>query len=275
MAIIEVNFISKCLMRTVTFNAIIPVDKFGPQAENAEQKPLKTLYLLHGIFGNYTDWVNGTRIQAWAEANDLAIIMPSGENRFYLDDEKSGELYGEFIGKELVEFTRKLFPLSDKREDTFIAGLSMGGYGAIRNGLKYAESFGCVIGLSAALVHDTWKDADNSAPIFTFRRNYYEAIFGEYDKVKGSDKDPKALLLKLKEEGRPVPKMYLCCGTEDDLVTANRDFRDFLNENGVDLTYVEGPGKHDWVFWDTYIKKVLDWLPLNRTGAGINSGNVK
>ena len=275
MAIIEVNFISKCLMRTVTFNAIIPVDKFGPQAENAEQKPLKTLYLLHGIFGNYTDWVNGTRIQAWAEANDLAVIMPSGENRFYLDDEKSGELYGEFIGKELVEFTRKLFPLSDKREDTFIAGLSMGGYGAIRNGLKYAENFGCVIGLSAALVHDTWKDADNSAPIFTFRRNYYEAIFGEYAKVKGSDKDPKALLLKLKEEGRPVPKMYLCCGTEDGLVTANRDFRDFLNENGVDLTYVEGPGKHDWVFWDTYIKKVLDWLPLNRTGAGINSGNVK
>ena len=275
MAIIEVNFISKCLMRTVTFNAIIPVDKFGPQAENAEQKPLKTLYLLHGIFGNYTDWVNGTRIQAWAEANDLAVIMPSGENRFYLDDEKSVELYGEFIGKELVEFTRKLFPLSDKREDTFIAGLSMGGYGAIRNGLKYAENFGCVIGLSAALVHDTWKDADNSAPIFTFRRNYYEAIFGEYDKVKGSDKDPKALLLKLKEEGRPVPKMYLCCGTEDGLVTANRDFRDFLNENGVDLTYVEGPGKHDWVFWDTYIKKVLDWLPLNRTGAGINSGNVK
>ena len=275
MAIIEVNFISKCLMSTVTFNAIIPVDKFGPQAENAEQKPLKTLYLLHGIFGNYTDWVNGTRIQAWAEANDLAVIMPSGENRFYLDDEKSGELYGEFIGKELVEFTRKLFPLSDKREDTFIAGLSMGGYGAIRNGLKYAENFGCVIGLSAALVHDTWKDADNSAPIFTFRRNYYEAIFGEYDKVKGSDKDPKALLLKLKEEGRPVPKMYLCCGTEDGLVTAKRDFRDFLNENGVDLTYVEGPGKHDWVFWDTYIKKVLDWLPLNRTGAGINSGNVK
>lgn len=275
MAIIEVNFISKCLMRTVTFNAIIPVDKFGPQTENAEQKPLKTLYLLHGIFGNYTDWVNGTRIQAWAEANDLAVIMPSGENRFYLDDEKSGELYGEFIGKELVEFTRKLFPLSDKREDTFIAGLSMGGYGAIRNGLKYAENFGCVIGLSAALVHDTWKDADNSAPIFTFRRNYYEAIFGEYDKVKGSDKDPKALLLKLKEKGRPVPKMYLCCGTEDDLVTVNRDFRDFLNENGVDLTYVEGPGKHDWVFWDTYIKKVLDWLPLNRTGAGINSGNVK
>ena len=151
MAIIEVNFISQCLMRTVTFNAIIPADKFGPQAA-AQQKPFKTLYLLHGI-------------QAWAEANDLAVIMPSGENRFYLDDEKSGERYGEFIGRELVEFTRKLFPLSDRREDTFIAGLSMGGYGALRNGLKYAETFGCVAGLSSALIYAGLKDSDNSAPV--------------------------------------------------------------------------------------------------------------
>lgn len=109
MAIIEVNFISKCLMRVVTFNAIIPVDKFGPQAENAEQKPLKTLYLLHGHFRQL--YGLGKRARAFRRgrrANDLAVIMPSGENRFYLDDEKSGELYGEFIGKELVEFTRKL-----------------------------------------------------------------------------------------------------------------------------------------------------------------------
>lgn len=273
MAIIEVNFISQCLMRTVTFKAIIPADKFGLQTRG-EQKPFKTLYLLHGIFGNYTDWVNGTRIQAWAEANDLAVIMPSGENRFYLDDENSGELYGEFIGRELVEFTRKLFPLSRKREDTFIAGLSMGGYGAIRNGLKYAENFGCIAGLSSALVYDTWKDSDNSAPIFTFRRKYNEAIFGDYDKVAGSDKDPKALVRLLKKEGRAIPKMYMCCGTEDSLVGVNRKFRDYLLENGVDLTYEEGPGVHDWVFWDAYIKRILEWLPLGEAVAGVNSGNV-
>jgi len=274
MAIIEVNFISECLMRTVTFNAIIPADKFGPGPKK-EQKPFKTLYLLHGIFGNYTDWVNGTRIQAWAEANDLAVIMPSGENRFYLDDEHSGELYGEFIGKELVEFTRKLFPLSTKREDTFIAGLSMGGYGAIRNGLKYAENFGCIAGLSAALVHDTWEHSDNSSPAFTFRRKYNEAIFGPYEKVKGSDKDPKALVMKLIEEKKEIPNIYLCCGTEDGLISRSRDLRDFLIENNVPVTYEEGPGKHDWVFWDTYIKKILAWLPLNEAQAGINSGNVK
>ena len=274
MAFVQVNFVSKCLMRTVTINAIIPVDKFGPGAENAEQKPFKTLYLLHGILGNYTDWVNGTRIQAWAEAKNLAVIMPSGENRFYLDDAHSGELYGEFIGQELVEVTRKLFPLSTKREDTFIAGLSMGGYGAIRNGLKYAENFGCVAGLSAALVHYGWQDSDNSAPVFIFRRTYNEAIFGDHDKVLGSDKDPKALLEKLQAENRPVPKMYMCCGTEDSLIGANRDLRDFLTEKGVDLTYAEGPGRHDWEFWDTYIKKILDWLPLDDGAQGINSGNV-
>ena len=273
MAIIEVNFISQCLMRTVTFNAIIPADKFGPQAA-AQQKAFKTLYLLHGIFGNYTDWVNGTRIQAWAEANDLAVIMPSGENRFYLDDEKSGERYGEFIGRELVEFTRKLFPLSDRREDTFIAGLSMGGYGALRNGLKYAETFSYVAGLSSALIYAGLKDSDNSAPVFTFRRRYYEAIFGDLEHIVGSDKDPKALFRKLREENRPLPKLYMCCGTEDSLLAANRDLRDDLLANGADLTYEEGPGGHDWVFWDTYIRKILDWLPLGEAKAGVSSGNV-
>ena len=89
MAIVDVNFISESLMRTVTFKAIIPSDKFGFNVKR-ERKEFKTLYLLHGIFGNYTDWVSGTRIQAWAEANDLAVIMPSGENHFYLDDENTG-----------------------------------------------------------------------------------------------------------------------------------------------------------------------------------------
>lgn len=272
MAIVEVNFVSQCLMRTVTFRAILPVDKFGPAA--AEQKPFKTLYLLHGILGNYTDWVNGTRIQSWAEEKNLAVIMPSGENRFYLDDPISGELYGEFIGRELVEVTRRMFPLSDKREDTFIGGLSMGGYGSIRNGLKYAETFGCITALSAALVHVGWDKSDDSGPAFIFRRSYHQAIFGDHDKVLGSDKDPKALVEKLIAEGRPVPKMYMCCGTEDSLIGVNRDLRDFLLQKGVDLTYEEGPGSHNWVFWDTYIRKILDWLPLDDAAAGMNSGNV-
>ena len=77
MALVQVNFISRSLLRTVTINAIIPVDKIG--VEKTSDKPFKTLYLLHGIFGNYTDWVTGTRIQRWAEKHNLAVIMPSGE----------------------------------------------------------------------------------------------------------------------------------------------------------------------------------------------------
>ena len=92
-------------MRTVTINAIIPVDK----KLNQPNKKFKTLYLLHGIFGNYTDWVCGTRIQRWAQDHDLAVIMPSGENKFYVDNENSHEYYSQFIGEELVSITRAMF----------------------------------------------------------------------------------------------------------------------------------------------------------------------
>ena len=153
MALMEVNFFSKALMRPVTMNVILPADKvfFGEETEE-ENKPFKTLYLLHGVMGNYTDWVTGTCIKRWAEEKNLAVVMPSGANMFYMDHPNANENYSEFIGKELVKITRRMFPLSHKKEDTFIAGLSMGGYGAIRNGLKYHDTFGYIIGLSSALI---------------------------------------------------------------------------------------------------------------------------
>ena len=134
MAVFQVNFMAETLGRTVPLFAILPTDKsYLPGMERREEgKPYKTLYLLHGIVGNYTDWIYGTRIQRWAEERDLAVVMPSGDNSMYLDH--AVDRYGEFIGKELVEFTRKTFPLSGKREDTYIGGLSMGGFGALRNG---------------------------------------------------------------------------------------------------------------------------------------------
>ena len=130
MALIKVDFFSQSLMRTVTINALIPVDKVIEEEQEFKRKQYKTLYLLHGIFGNYTDWICGTRIQRWAQDHDLAVIMPSGENKFYVDNEKSHEYYSKFIGEKLVDVTRRLFPLSKQKEDTFIAGLSMGGYGS-------------------------------------------------------------------------------------------------------------------------------------------------
>lgn len=275
MALIQVNFMSQSLMRTVTVNVILPVDKITfPGMPVKEITAYKTLYLLHGIFGNYTDWISGTRIQRWAEEKNLAVVMPSGENRFYIDQEKGHELYGEFIGKELVEITRKMFPLSHKREDTYIAGLSMGGYGALRNGLKYHDTFGCIAGLSSALIVDGLKERTNEAPFFIEGRDFAEQIFGKLEDVEESDKNPAWLVKKLGKEGASIPRIYMACGTEDSLLERNRAFCKMLKDAGADVTYEEGPGGHEWDFWDRYIRRVVEWLPLEEKFAGINSGNV-
>ena len=253
MALLQANFYSNSLCRQATFNAIIPVGK---------QKPLKTLYLLHGLSGNYMDWLSCTRIAYWAESRNLAVIMPSGDNSFYVDNDNALAMYGDYFGRELVEATRELFPLSDKRQDTFIAGLSMGGYGAIRTGLKYHKTFGALAALSSALVVEGAVTSTNDTPTIIGRRSYFESVFGDLNKLVGSDKDPKTLITSMKNSGVDIPAIYMCCGTEDFLLETNRDFHRFLDEQNISHTYVEGAGAHTWEFWDEYILKVLDWLPL-------------
>lgn len=271
MAFLQVNFISKALFRTVPLNVILPTDKIFA-GETREKKPFKTLYLLHGLLGNYTDWVNHTRIQEWAEAKNLAVVMPSGDNSFYVDNPVSKN--GEFIGQELLDATRDMFHLSHKREDTFIAGLSMGGFGALRNGLVYHRNFGYIAGLSSA-VH-LFED-----PLEAEGRNIgsEDAAFGSMRDAIKTDKNPRVAfenLLKEKEADPSVefPKIYLACGTEDHLVISNRKYKKMFEDAGIDLTYEEGPGAHNWDFWNTYIQRVLDWLPLEESKQGLSSGNV-
>ena len=267
MAFITVNYLSNALFRTVPVNVILPADKYSADSrEYLSNPPYKTLYLLHGLLGNYTDWVNGTRIQRYAEERNLAVVMPSGDNSFYVNGVISNNDYGEFIGKELVEMTRRMFPLSEKREDTFIAGLSMGGFGALRNGLKYADTFGYIASLSGAL-HILDEDAIEIGGEST--------VFGNLEEARRSDKNPRILLEKLAHEGREIPKIYMACGLQDDLLDANRKYRELILKAGADLTYVEEDGAHEWDFWDRHIKKVIEWLPLDDPESGINSGNVK
>lgn len=272
MALIQVDFISRCLHRKVTFRAIVPTDRTSALGYVEASKPFQTLYLLHGLWGNYQNWVAETAIVRWAEDRNLAVIMPSGENSFYIDNEARCELYGEFIGREIVEQTRALFPLSHKREDTFIAGLSMGGYGAVRNGLKYHETFSHIAALSSAFIlryaqtPEKMPLAVSGQDIFP-NRSYAESVFGDLSKVMGSDMDYEALVKKLKAERADIPKIYLACGTEDYLIEENRAYRDFLHNEDVDFVYTESPGIHDWNFWNEYIEKVLDWLPLDEPAA--------
>jgi S-formylglutathione hydrolase FrmB len=254
MALIQMNYNSKALFRTVPVNVILPADRFDLDTDTyTEDKncKYKTLYLLHGLLGNYTDWVSYTRIHRWAEEKNLAVVMPSGDNSFYFKSRTPWNDYETFIGEELVDMTRRMFPLSDKREDTFIAGLSMGGYGALRNGIVFSDTFGYAAGLSSAL--NLFDDLSEDANI---------GLFDNLGEASYTDMNPKIAVKDMLREKRSIPEIYMACGTKDGLMKANTDFRDFLQENGICVTWDEGDYGHEWDFWDLQIKKVLDWLPL-------------
>lgn len=269
---------AETLGRTVPLTVILPTDKvyFEGAERREEGKPYKTLYLLHGIVGDDTDWLYGTRIARWAAEKNLCVVMPSGENMFYIDQPDAGNYYGEFIGRELVEFTRRTFPLSRKREDTYIGGLSMGGYGAIRNGLKYSDTFGACVGLSSALIVDETLPIENPDPKFpSDRQEWKQTVFGkDLEAVLTTDKNPRVLVKELVKSGKSIPDLFLACGTEDFLIDKNRSFVSFLEEQGVPVHFETAPGGHEWDFWDSFIKKALDWLPLEEGSAGRSSGNV-
>lgn len=254
MALIQVNYLSKALFREVPVNVILPVDRFDADTNrylNGKDRKYKTLYLLHGLLGNYTDWISQTRIQKWAEEKNLAVVMPSGDNAFYFNSRTPWNDYGTFIGEELVDVTRRMFPLSEKREDTFIAGLSMGGFGALRNGIVYSNNFSHVAGLSSA-VH-IFEDTSEEANI---------GLFDNIEEASKTNKNPWVAVEEMISEKRPIPKFYMACGTKDDLMPANISFRNYLQEKGIEVTWDEDDYGHDWDFWDSQIKKVLDWLPL-------------
>ena len=272
MALIQVNYLSKALFRTVPVNVILPSDKISFETLDYQGVPAggyPTLYLLHGLLGNYTDWVSGTRVQRWAEDAGLAVVMPSGDNAFYIPGQAANSDYGAFVGEELPRVMRDMFPLSRRREDTFIAGLSMGGFGTLRNGMKYAETFSRLAAFSSGIHFFD--------PGFTSLAGE-ETVFGDLEEAAKTDKSHYVVLEQLKARVAAgeveAPKFWMSCGTEDSLMPANLKFRDMLREAGFDVTWDEEPRGHDWDFWDSQIKKVIDWLPLGAADATLGSGNV-
>lgn len=274
MALMQINLFSSSLMRTVPIQVILPADKLTPPSvKPREDKPYPTLYLLHGIFGNCTDWLSNTRLMRYAEENDLAVVMPSGDNAFYVDQTNVNNNYGIFVGKELVELTRKMLPLSHRREETFIGGLSMGGFGALRNGLKYSETFGRIIALSSALIVEGLTNRTNETPFFIERRDYAEAIFGNLENVMDSDKNPAFLARQIAKNHGSFPEIFMACGEQDSLLPANEAFMRLLLSLHANVTFETAPGGHDWDFWDQFIQKAIQWLPVSGAN-GISSGNV-
>lgn len=256
MAWFQVSFFSECLSRSVPLNVLIPSDSLGPvQAETS--KKFRTLYLLHGYFGNYSDWLLKGQIQQLSEQFNLAIVTMSGNNGFYVDQPSSGIRGSEFIGRELVEFTRKIFPLSNRREDTIIGGLSMGGYGTLYNAFKYSDIFGHAIALSAPISLDRLKDMSDEPAEMGLHSGYFEALHGDLSKVIDSDRNLELSAKALLESGRVLPHVYIACGYNDMLVPESRKYCAYLKSIGFPHFYEEGPGSHEWPFWNTYLYRGL------------------
>lgn len=250
---------STSLIREVHITVVLPIDGAMNQPPLPERK-FKTLYLLNGYSGGNKDWLYNSRLLELATMLDLAVVMPAGENSFYVDKASPTAQFSTFIGQELVDFTRRLLPLSRERDDTFIGGLSMGGYGAIYNGLKHFETFGHIIALSSALIADEIHASDETPSNLGTNRAFFESVFGDLSKFDESDVNVKLLAERTKAAaaaaGLPLD-VYIACGWNDFLVFPNREYSAHLDAIGLAHTYDEGPGTHDFVFWEEYLKRGL------------------
>ncbi|MBQ6528259.1 MAG: acetylesterase [Clostridia bacterium] len=254
MAFLQIDLKAKALGRKAHLNVFLPTD-----VDNKQPGPYKTLYLLHGIFGNSSSWVTSSCVQRYAEMKNLCVVMPDGENGFYIDHPDYMNNFSRYIGEELVSATREMLPLSAKREDTLLGGFSMGGYGALYNGMKYADTFGTVIAFSSALILEDVQNRTSDGP--AANEGYMKAMFGDLQHLVGSELDPLQLIRQRLAAGKDIPKLYLSCGEQDGLLKANEKFRKALTELGVEHTWRTTPGGHDWDFWEQEIRHViLEWM---------------
>lgn len=256
----QCSFQSKALLVPTTITVTLPFPIFDPVSRGQtlddiynSTKKFKTLYLFHGAFSDANSWSLYSRVEEYADRHGLALVMPSVGNSFYADL-LHGPAYWTFISEELPRFVRSVFPLSEKREDNFVAGLSMGGYGAFKLALNKPEAFAAAISIFGVL--DLVTIMKNPIhPVFDV-----DEYFGGSDKLKGSSSDLFAQLQHLKQQGVSIPRLYMACGLEDPLYDINVKFRDFALSHSVDLTYEESSGAHTWDFCDPYIHRALNWL---------------
>ena len=249
MALAKIGFHSEALRRQTECLVVLPqkssYGEIGIEARPA-QGAYKTLYLLHGLGDDHTIWLRRTSVERYATEYGICVVMPSADRSFYTDM-RHGQKYYEFIARELPARMAEFFPISTKREDTYIAGLSMGGYGALKIALREPERFCMSAGLSPVT------DVVNS-----MARDVLEPIFG--DPAVVPDEDDLFKLIEAHRHDAVQPKLYIGTGTEDFLYKDIVRFRDAIQPLGYDFTYRESHGTHCWAFWDEYIQYVLKWM---------------
>jgi putative tributyrin esterase len=265
MAFMQVNYFSKTLLENVDLNVVIPTfDSADLSAgRSAARLPASgrfpVLYLLHGMYGDCTDWIRNTGIERYAQAANIAVIMPSAGNSFYTDMVHGGRYY-TFISREIPALAEELFPVSAKREERYIAGLSMGGYGAFRIAFAEPERYSYAASLSGALaVEQLYQIALQK------QQGNVQNIWEDAAHIRSTDSDLIYSFNSRRQQGQTMPRLFQACGTEDPLFEMNESMRAAFLASGADLTWHEEHGAHEWDFWDRNIKRVIDWLP--RTGA--------
>ena len=259
MAELTVRFYSDALKRDVSFFMVIPNDVRRDYPRDDLKRtdcPMKTLFLLHGYNGAAFNWVPGNL----AEQYNFAIVIPSGENSFWINGPATGRQFATFLGVDLIEYVRKTFNLAMSAKDTYIMGFSMGGFGALHTAFAFPEKFGKTAALSSALIHNEVAKMKEGEGNSVANYDYYKMCFGDPSKLKESDNNPEYLLKKQIAAGKTIPEIFMACGTEDFLIDPNRAFHKFLEKQGVKHIYLESKGIHDMKFWQEYAEKFIPMM---------------
>lgn len=261
MAFITVNFFSNVLGRGASCSVILPQKSTRligmDSAEASDSVPV--LWLLHGMSDDCTIWSRRTSIERYVASSGLAVIMPDVEISGYANMAHGGRFY-DYIAKELPEIMGGFFNISDKREDNFIAGLSMGGAGCMKIGLANPDKYAAIGCLSAgALNYPFPEDTKN------IDREKYEYTYRLYDgkALEGTEEDVFGNAQKIADNGLPAPRIYHAIGKDDFLLKSAHHTRDYfqsLEGNPFDYTYVEDEGSHTWEYWDKHIVEFLKFI---------------
>lgn len=260
------SFFSKTLEMDTQLGVILPQDSRKHHGyETIKDRIIpsevpKTIIMLHGLGDNYLAWATRTSILRYAEEYDVAVLMPEVTRSFY-QDMKYGRDYFRYITEELPELASSLFHISVEPEDLMIAGLSMGGYGALRCGLTYPERY-CGVGVFSS-AHDIER--------LYMRKGFEGTSFAqaeiEKDKVSmwGNEEHiPENSniyhLLESYEKKQRKPKFYLGCGTEDFLYEDYKDLLKIFDAHKIPYESTEMPGIHEWAVWDRLIQRALDYF---------------
>jgi len=265
MAMLNCDIFSDVLGLSTSLTVILPqatTTQIGLTGNVRDADP-PLLYLLHGLSDDHTIWLRRTSIERYVAPLGLAVVMPQVHRSFYTD-EVYGNRYWTFLSEELPDLVHGFFRLSRRREDTFVAGLSMGGYGALKWALRHPERFAAAASLSGALdiagrQRDSGVQTNQGQDDQLMHR-----IFGDQP-VSGTDNDLFALLDRI--DPAAAPSLYVSCGTEDVLCAENRRFAHAAADRDLLLFNDFGPGDHDWAYWDAGIQDVLGWLPLAAPGG--------